>query len=203
VVAAADSCIKHGTAKAAQWLISFIRSSSHWNSSIFVNLWIFMLTLRLKPHLHETWTELIVSTFLSALGLDAKDFEGTVAKGLLLKTGYYTTDRSRYDFLDALSARFRVFGASNCVNQPADPTEGRSIHAALCNIAFVSTKVLIVLELVAGERATSRSGGMGEEQFPLWVGKVRRMDSVLPAEGALERGLELTEGPALERGLRQ
>jgi len=50
-----------------------------------------------------------VSTFLSALGLDAKDFEGTVAKGLFLKTAYYTTNRSRDASQDALSARFRGF----------------------------------------------------------------------------------------------
>jgi len=89
------------------------------------------------------------------------------------------------------------------VNEPAEPTDRRSIHAALYNIAFVSTKVLNVVELVAVERATSCFRGIDDGQFPLWVAKVRRMDSVFPAEGALERGLQLVEGLALERGLRQ
>jgi len=203
VVAAADSCTKQGTAKAEEWLNSFIRRTSRRNSSIFVNVRISMLILRVKPHLHQTWTDLIVSTFFSALGLDAKNLEETVAKGLLRNNAYYMTDRGRDACLDALAALFRIVGASNRVTDPANPTDGRSIRATLGHFAFVSTKVRNVLELAAGERATSRAGGVGDGHFPMWVAEVRRMDSVFPSDGALERGLQLIDGAALGRGLPQ
>ena len=116
---------------------------------------------------------------------------------------YYKTDCGRDACLDAHAALFRVVGASNRVTDPANPTDGRSIRATLGQFAFVSTKVRNVLELAAGERATSRAGGVGDGHFPMSVAEVRRMDSVFPSDGALERGLQLIDGAALERGLPQ
>jgi len=83
VIAAFDSCMKQVTAKAVEWLNSFIRRTSRRNSSIYVNVRISMLIVRVKPHLHQTWTDLIVSTLFSALGLNAKNLIETVDKGLL------------------------------------------------------------------------------------------------------------------------
>jgi len=73
VVAATECCMKQGMDKAEEWLNLFICRTSRQNGSIFVNVRISMLVLRVKPHLHLTWTDLIVRTFFSALGLDSKD----------------------------------------------------------------------------------------------------------------------------------
>jgi len=126
-----------------------------------------------------------------------------VAKGLLLNNAYYMTFPGRGACPDALASLFRVLGASNSVTDPANPTDGRSIRATLGHFDFVSTKVRNVLEMAAGQRATSRAGAVGDGNFLMWVAEVRRMHAVFPSEGALERGFQLIDGAALERGLPQ
>jgi len=126
-----------------------------------------------------------------------------VVQGLLLINAYYMTSPGRGACLDALASLFRVFGASNRVTDPADPTDGRSIRATLRHFDFVSTKVQNVLEMAAGQRATSRAGEVGDGNFLMWVVEVRRKDAVFLSEGSLERVFELIDRAALERGLPQ
>jgi len=80
--------MKLGRAKAEAWLNEFMRRASRRNSSIYVNVRISMLVLRVKPHLHQTWTDLIINTYFSALGLDSKNLEEQTAKQLLDNSAY-------------------------------------------------------------------------------------------------------------------
>jgi len=200
---AAESCMKLGTAKAEAWLNEFIRRASRRNSSIFVNVRVSMLVLRVKPHLHQAWTELITNTYFAALGVDVKTLDVATAKQLMDNCAYYRTARGRDACLDALAALFRAVGAASRVSEPTGPTDGRVIRATLGHFAFVATKIRNVLELSAGTRASSRAGSVGDGHFPMWVAEVRRMDATFPRTGKADNGLELVDGAALERSLPQ
>jgi len=202
-IAATETCMKLGTAKAEAWLNKFIRRASRRNASIFVNVRVSMLLLRVKPHLHQTWTELILSTYFAGLGLELKSIDEPTAKKLLDNSAYCLSGRGREACLDALAALFRAVGAASRVSEPTGLTDGRSIRATLGHFAFVSTKVRNALELAAGQRLSSRSGSVGDGHFPMWVAEVRRMDVSFPTTGKLDNGLELVDGAALERALPQ
>ena len=203
VIDATESCMKLGRAKAEAWLNEFMRRASRRNSSIYVNVRISMLVLRVKPHLHQTWTDLIISTYFSALGLDTKTLDEQTAKQLLESSAYYMSLRGRSAILDALAALYLAVGASNRITEPKTPTDGRVIRATLGHCAFVSTKVRNVLELAAGQRTSSRTGAIGDGHFPMWVAEVRRMDASFPTTGDVDNGLQLIDGASLERNLPQ
>lgn len=200
---AAESCMKQGTTKAEAWLNEFIRRASRRNSSIFVNVRLSMLVLRVKPHLHQSWTELITNTYFATLGVEVKTLDVATAKQLLEGCAYYRTARGREACLDALAALFRAVGAATLVSEPTGPTDGRIIRATLGHFAFVSTKIRNVLELAAGTRVSSRAESVGDGHFPMWVAEVRRMDANFPRTEKVDNGLEMVDGAALERSLPQ
>ena len=203
VIDAAEACMKSGKAKAEAWLNQFIRRTSRRNASIFVNVRVSMLVLRVKPHLHQAWTDLIVNTYFEALGLQAKNLDAETAKQLMEGSAYYVSVRGREACLDALAALFRAVGAASRITEPTSPTDGRVIRATLGHFAFVTTKIRNVVELAAGTRVSSRDGAVGDGHFPMWVAEVRRMDASFPKSEDVLDGLELVDGAALERSLPQ
>ncbi|OSX74528.1 hypothetical protein BU14_0285s0016 [Porphyra umbilicalis] len=203
VIDAAEACMKSGKAKAEAWLNQFIRRASRRNASIFVNVRVSMLVLRVKPHLHQTWTDLIVNTYFEALGLQVKNLNAETAKQLMEGSAYYVSVRGREACLDALAALFRAVGAASRITEPTSPTDGRVIRATLGHFAFVTTKIRNVVELAAGTRVSSRDGAVGDGHFPMWVAEVRRMDASFPKSEDVLDGLELVDGAALERSLPQ
>lgn len=202
VIDATESCMKVGRAKAEAWLNEFMRRASRRNSSIYVNVRISMLVLRVKPHLHQAWTDLIISTYFSALGLDPKTLDEQTAK-LLESSAYYMSLRGRSDILDALAALYMAVGASNRITEPKTPTDGRVIRATLGHCALVSTKVRNVLELDTGQRTSSCTEAIGDGHIPMWVAEVRRMDASFPTTGDVDNGLQLIDAASLERNLLQ
>ncbi|OSX75034.1 hypothetical protein BU14_0257s0005 [Porphyra umbilicalis] len=201
VIDAAEACMKSGKAKAEAWLNQFIRRASRRNASIFVNVRVSMLVLRVKPHLHQAWTDLIVNTYFEALGLQVKNLNEETAKQLMEGSAYYVSVRGREACLDALAALFRAVGAASRISEPTSPTDGRVIRATLGHFAFDTTKIRNVVELAAGTRVSSRDGAVGDGHFPMWVAEVRRMDANFPKSGEVLDGLELVDGAALERSL--
>lgn len=203
VIDAAEACMKSGKVKAEAWLNQFIRRASWRNASIFVNVRVSMLVLRVKPHLHQAWNDLIVNTYFEALGLQVKNLNEATAKQLIDGSAYYVSVRGREACLDALAALFRAVGAANRISEPASPTDGRVTRATLGHFAFVTTKIRNVVELAAGTRASSRDGAVGDGHFPMWVAEVRRMDDSFPKSCEALNGLELIDGAVLERSLPQ
>ena len=78
---------------AEEWLKWFLRSPSRRNPSIFVNIRVSFLALRVKPHLHEMCTDVIVAAFFEALGLDLDTLNIEMAIELLANDSLLLSSR--------------------------------------------------------------------------------------------------------------
>ena len=203
LVVAVDSVQKDGLKKAEEWLKKFIRRGSRRNPTIFVNVRISLLVLRVKPHLHQLWTDIIINELFRSLNMEYKDLTPEIASGLLDGDGFFLTPAGRKACLDALSKLFDAVGASNRIKQAEEPTGERIVSATLGHIAFVVTKVRNVLEITAGVRTSSRGGTIGDGHFPLWVAEVRRLLPTQASDAQPHTGLVLVDGADPARGLPQ
>jgi len=201
LVVAVESVQKEGMQKAEEWLKSFIRRSSRRNPTIFANVRVSLLAMRVKPHLHQLWTDIIVGAYFQSLGIDGEKLTKEMAVELLANDGFFLTANGRTACLDALSKLFVSVGASSRVKLPFGPTDERVIHATLGHFAFVVTKVRNVLENAAGIRTSTRGGAIGDGHFPLWVSEVRRLLPTQASDAHPHAGLVLVDGADPARGL--
>ncbi|OSX79077.1 hypothetical protein BU14_0087s0025 [Porphyra umbilicalis] len=203
LVVSVESVQRQGMKKAEEWLNQFIRRSSRRNPTIFANVRISLLALRVKPHLHQMWTELIITEFFKSLGYELKNLTPELAKELLENDDFCLKPRGRKACLDALSNLFMSIGASGRVQQPDGPTGERVVSATLGHFAFVVTKVRNALEVAAGTRSSTRGGAVGDGHFPLWVAEVRRLLPTQASDAAPHLGLVLVDGADPGRALPQ
>ena len=203
LVVSVESVQKGGMDKAEEWLKSFIRRSSRRNPTIFSNIRVSLLALRVKPHLHQMWTDTIVAAYFESLGIEVKNLAKELAIKLLTNDGFFLTVNGRRACLDALSQLFISVGASNRVKQPDGPMGERVVFATLGHVAFVVTKVRNVLEIAAGIRSSTRGGAIGDGHFPLWVAEVRRLLPTHASDALPHTGLVVVDGADPARGLPQ
>jgi len=203
LVVSAESVQKEGMQKAEQWLKSFIRRSSRKNPTIFANVRVSLLAMRVKPHLHQMWTDIIVATYFESLDVELKNLTKEMAVTLLTDDAFYLTANGRKACLDALSKLFVSVGASGRIKQPQGPTGERVISATLGHVAFVVTKVRNVLEIAADIRTSTRGGAIGDGHFPLWVAEVRRLLPTQASDTEPRSGLVLVDGADPTPGLPQ
>ena len=194
---------KQGLKAAEEWLKWFLRRPSRRNSTIFVNIRVSLLALRVKPHLHQMCTAVIVAAFFEALGLDLDTLNMDKAIELLANDSLFLSSRGRQACLDALSELFMSFGAADLVKHPDGPMGPRVVSATLGHFALVVTNVRNALESAAGTRSSARSGAIGDRHFPLWVTDVRRLVRTQAADAEAHDGLVLVAGSNPARSLPQ
>jgi len=203
LVVAVESVQKEGMQKAEEWLKSFVRRSSRKNPTIFANIRISLLAMRVKPHLHQLWTDIIITAYFESLDVDVEKLTEEMANKLLADDEFFLTPNGRTACLDALSKLFVSVGASSRVTLPVGPTGERVVSATLGHFAFVVTKVRNVLEIAAGIRPSTRGGAIGDGHFPLWVAEVRRLLPTQASDTEPHSGLVLVDGADPARGLPQ
>jgi len=203
LVVSVDAVQKQGLKAAEEWLKSFIRRSSRRNPTIFANVRVSLLALRVKPHLHQVWTDIIVAAYFESLGVELNDLSMEMAIEMLANDSFFLTPRGRKACLDALTKLFLSVGAADRVQQADGPTGQRIVCATLGHFALIVTKVRNVLEIAAGTRSSSRGGAIGDGHFPLWVAEVRRLVPTQPADAEPHDGLVLVDGGDAARSLPQ
>ena len=201
LVVSVESVQKEGIQNAEEWLKSFIRRSSRKNPTIFSNVRVSLLVMRVKPHLHQLRTDIIVSAYFESLGMDVKSLSKQMAIKLLADDGFFLTPNGRKACLHALTKLFIFVGASNRVQEPDGPTGERTVSATLGHMAFFVSKVRNVLEMEAGVRPSTRGGAIGDGHFPLRVAEVRRLLPTQASDTETQFGLKLVDGADPARGL--
>jgi len=203
LVVSVESVQKEGMQKAEQWLKSFIRRSSRKNPTIFANVRVSLLGMRVKPHLHQMWTDIIIAAYFESLDVELKDLTKEMAVTLLTDDAFYLTANGRKACLDALSKLFVSVGASIRIKQPQGPTGERFVSATLGHVAIVVTKVRNALEIAADIRTSTRGGAIGDGHFPLGLADVRRLLPTQASSTKPRSGLVLVDDADPFRGLPQ
>jgi len=203
LVVSVDAVQKQGLKAAEEWLKSFVRRSSRRNPTIFSNIRVSLLALRVKPHLHQVWTDVIVGAYFEALDLDLDTPTNEMALEMLANDSFFLSSRGRQACLDALSKLLMSVGATDRVKQPDGPLGFRVVSATLGHFALVVTQVRNALEIAAGTRSSARGGAIGDVHFPLWVAKVHRLVPTQEADAEAHDGLVLVDDADPARSLPQ
>ena len=170
---AVESVQKEGMQKAEEWSKSFVRRSRRKNPTIFANISLF--AMRVKPHLHQLWGDIIITADFKSLVVDVEKLIQEMANKLLTDDEFFLKPNGRNACLDALSKLFVSVGASSRVTLPVGPTGERVVLATLGHFAFVVTEVRNVLEIAAGIRPLTRGRAIGDGHLPVWVAEVQRL----------------------------